>query len=137
MGGGIAGLASAITLSRLGWTCTILERDPGHRRLGHGLLLPAAGRDSLEQLELRGIKAASSPVECFALHQRDGTPLELYAIPGSLGLLRRDLVSLLRHALPDSVRLEGRRVVGLEADGDGGFQVVGVRGWRQIGRAHV
>jgi 2-polyprenyl-6-methoxyphenol hydroxylase-like FAD-dependent oxidoreductase len=131
VGGGIAGMASAISLSRLGWQCTILERDPGRRRMGHGLLLPAAGRCSLERLTLEGIEAASTPVESFALHGRDGSPLRHFSIPGSLGLLRRDLVALLRSALPASVRLETGRVVGLEPDGAGAFQAVGARGWRR------
>jgi salicylate hydroxylase len=130
VGGGIAGLATAIGLARLGWQCTILERDPVQRRVGHGLLLPAAGRTSLERLGLRDIEAASTPVESFALHHRDGSPLELFSIPGSLGMMRRDLVAVLRSALPDSVRLESGRVVGLEADGRGGFQVVGAW-WRR------
>ncbi|MEB3169837.1 MAG: NAD(P)/FAD-dependent oxidoreductase [Synechococcaceae cyanobacterium] len=131
VGGGIAGLATAISLTRLGWRCTILERDPGRRHMGHGLLLPAAGRSSLERLTHTGIEAASAPVESFVLHRRNGSPLRRYAIPGSLGLLRRDLVALLRSALPASVRVETGRVVRLEPAGAGRFQAVGSLGWRR------
>lgn len=45
-------------------------------------------------------------------------------MPGSLGVLRRDLVALLRQALPASVRLEAGRAIGLEARGPGSFAVV-------------
>lgn len=131
VGGGIAGLASAISLTRLGWQCTILERDPGRCGMGHGLLLPAAGRTSLELLTRQGIEGASAPVESFVLHRRNGSPLRRYAIPGSLGLLRRDLVALLRSALPASVRVETGRVVRLEPAEPGRFQAVGGLGWRR------
>ena len=131
VGGGIAGLATAISLSRLGWHCTILERDPHGHQMGHGLLLPVAGRRSLERLKLVGIETASSPVESFALHKRDGSPLRHFSIPGSLGLLRRDLVELLQKALPTSVRRETGQVKHLEPDGAGGFQAVDARGWRR------
>ncbi|MFM7264354.1 MAG: FAD-dependent oxidoreductase [Cyanobium sp.] len=131
VGGGIAGLATAISLSRLGWQCTILERDPGRRLMGHGLLLPTAGRASLERLAHTGIEAASAPVESFVLHRRDGSPQRRYAIPGSLGLMRRDLVALLRSALPAAVRVETGRVVRLEPSGPGTFQAVGALGWRR------
>jgi len=47
VGGGIAGLAAAITLGRKGWVCTVLEQDAKRLRSGQGLLLPPSGRDAL------------------------------------------------------------------------------------------
>ena len=131
VGGGIAGLATAISLSRLGWHCTILEQDPNGCHRGHGMLLPVAARRSLERLKLVGIETASTPVESFALHQRDGAPLRHFSIPGSLGLLRRDLMGLLQKALPASVRRETGQVVDLVPDGTGAYQAVDAQGWRR------
>lgn len=124
VGGGIAGLAAAIGLAGVGWRCTILERDPQHRRAGHGLLLPASGHEALQRLGVRGIEAASAPIRAFELCRRDGSLLERFPVPGALGLLRRDLVALLRQALPATVRLVAGRVLALEARGTGAFTVV-------------
>jgi salicylate hydroxylase len=124
VGGGIAGLAAAIGLARLGWRCTILERDPQHRRAGHGLLLPSSGHEAVQQLGLGGLEAASAPIRAFELCHRDGSLLERFPVPGSLSVLRRDLVALLREALPALVRLEAGRALRLEARGAGTFAVV-------------
>ncbi len=132
VGGGIAGLASASALASSGWQCTVLERHHPQRRIGHGLLLPASSREALDQLGVTGLEGASAPIESFEVCRKDGALQKHFAIPGSLGLLRGDLVDLLQRALPRSVKLVTGRCVGLEADGDRAFQVVGDdrRRWR-------
>ena len=132
VGGGIAGLASASALALEGWQCTVLERHHPQQRVGHGLLLPATSRAALDQLGVKGLEGASTPIESFELFHKDGAAQKRFAIPGSLGLLRCDLVELLQRSLPSSVRVVNGRCVGLEADGERAFQVVGEdrRRWR-------
>jgi aspartate/methionine/tyrosine aminotransferase len=132
VGGGIAGLASAISLALTGWHCTILEPRLGRTRSGHGLLLPPSSRGALDRLGVAGLERASAPIDAFELCRKDGAPLKRFPIPGSLGLLRRDLMALLQGALPSSVSMVAGRCIGLEADGERGFQVVCAdrRRWR-------
>jgi 2-polyprenyl-6-methoxyphenol hydroxylase-like FAD-dependent oxidoreductase len=125
VGGGIAGLASACALALGGWQCTVLERHHPQQRRGHGMLLPASSRAALDQLGVKGLEEASAPIESFEMCRKDGVPLKRFAIPGSLGLMRGDLVELLLRALPRTVKQVTSRCVGLEADGDQAFRVVG------------
>jgi hypothetical protein len=124
VGGGIAGLASAISLAVAGWRCTVLEPSLLRSRTGHGLLLPAASRVALDRLGVAGLAQASAPIEAFELCRKDGGLQKRFSIPGSLGLLRQDLMALLHSALPPSVSLVANRCVGLEARGERTFQVV-------------
>lgn len=132
VGGGIAGLASAISLSLGGWRCTVIEPRLLRSRSGHGLLLPSSSRGALDRLGVAGLERASAPIEAFELFGRNGAPQKHFPIPGSLGLLRRDLMALLQDALPCSVKLVTGRCVGLEWDGKRAFRVVGEdrRRWR-------
>lgn len=137
VGGGVAGLASAIALGRRGWRCTILERDPRHRRPGHGILLPHCGQQTLEQLGVEGIGAASAAISAFELHDRDGSPLQRFPIAGSLALLHRDLLALLGRALPPGITVVDRRGIGLEEGADGRLQVMTDDGQRWRGQLIV
>ncbi|HXA61864.1 MAG TPA: NAD(P)/FAD-dependent oxidoreductase, partial [Streptosporangiaceae bacterium] len=50
VGGGIAGLASAISLAQAGWAVTVLERSPAFREVGAGLAITRNGMSALEAL---------------------------------------------------------------------------------------
>ena len=133
IGGGIAGLASAIALGNRGWRCTVLERDPGRRRRGQGLLLPPSGREALRTLGVTGIEASGTAIERFDLCHRDGRTEARFAIGGALGLLHRDLVALLERALPPTTTVVGCRCSALETDADGQVRAVASedgRHWR-------
>jgi 2-polyprenyl-6-methoxyphenol hydroxylase-like FAD-dependent oxidoreductase len=115
IGGGIAGLASALALTRLGWRCTILEPKARPHRSGKGLLLPPCGHIALKRLGVRHVPTASSAIHTFQLCGRDGSLLHSFPIPGSLSLLHRDLRTLLLKALPDGTELIDQCCKGLEA----------------------
>ena len=130
MGGGIAGLASALALTRIGWRCTILEQDAQRRRPGQGLLLPPSGRAALERLGVAGIAAAGSSIDAFLLEARDGTTPRSFAIPGALALLHRDLIACLSGALPEAVALVGQPGAWLEPGRPGSWRIVDGAGQR-------
>lgn len=117
VGGGIAGLASAITLGQQGWRCTILERDRQRQRRGQGLLLPPCGQRALERLGVRHIDAFSAAIDRYELCQPDGRPLQQFAISGARSLVHRDLLIALQQALPSGTRLEEGRCLALAAAG--------------------
>ena len=120
VGGGIAGLSSAITLGRQGWRCSILERDPQRRRKGQGLLLPPSGHQALRCLAVEDIAGCSAAIDRYELCQPDGRLDQEFPIAGARSLLHRDLLVALQRSLPASVRLVAGRCRGLEpaADGD-------------------
>jgi 2-polyprenyl-6-methoxyphenol hydroxylase-like FAD-dependent oxidoreductase len=124
VGGGIAGLASAIGLSRGGWSCAVLEQSPHRRGQGHGMLMSSAGSAALEALGVGPIEAFSAPIDAFAVCEPDGTVRREFAIPGSLSLLHYDLVERLERALPTAVAYHSARCVALERTPDGRTRVV-------------
>lgn len=130
IGGGIAGLASALALTRVGWPCTLLEQESGRQRSGQGLLLPPSGHTALQRLGVGNVAAASLAIDTFQLCGRDGTLQHSFPIAGSLALRHRDLLNLLKGALPAGTELIDQRCAGLEAGAGGDWQVVGGDGQR-------
>lgn len=124
VGGGIAGLSSAITLGRQGWRCSILERDPQRQRKGQGLLLPPSGHQALQRLAVEDIAGFSAAIDRYELCQPDGRLDQEFAITGARSVLHRDLLVALQRSLPASVRLVAGRCRGLEPAADGDWQVI-------------
>ncbi|GAA4635774.1 hypothetical protein GCM10023196_082620 [Actinoallomurus vinaceus] len=50
VGGGIAGLASAVSLAQAGWAVTVLERAPAFGEVGAGLAITRNGMSALEAI---------------------------------------------------------------------------------------
>ena len=55
VGGGIAGLASAVSLAQAGWQATVLERAPAYGEVGAGLAITGNGMEALAAI---GVDAA-------------------------------------------------------------------------------
>lgn len=124
VGGGISGLATAISLGRQGWRCTVLERDPERRRPGQGLLLPPCGHRSLQRLGLQKVDSFSAPIHTYELCQRNGAVLQQFAIRDALSVLHQDLLTALARALPAGTQLQQGRCLKLEAGTAGGWAVI-------------
>lgn len=126
VGGGIAGLACAITLGRQGWRCSLLERDPQRQRKGQGqgLLLPPSGHQALQRLAVGDIASFSAAIDRYELCRPDGRPDQEFAIHGALSLLHRDLLIALQRSLPASAGLVAGRCRALETAADGNWQVL-------------
>ena len=153
IGGGIAGLASALALTRGGWQVEVLERAPEFSEVGAGLSLwPNALRalDALgvgERVRGRavlegqvGIRDASgrwlSRVDTAGLARRYGLTVMIH---------RADLLAVLRDAVPGEALRPGVTVSGVRPDGtvvhSGGQSraglVVGADGVRSVTRRSV
>ncbi|WP_433256076.1 FAD-dependent oxidoreductase [Streptosporangium sp. CA-135522] len=128
IGGGIAGLAAAVGLRRIGWRVTVLERAPAFGAIGAGISLLANGLRALDTL---GVGAAVRDVGCrqpggriVAPSGRLLTPMDGAAIEDRLGtavysFLRPELHNVLRQALPSDALVSGALIRALEQDGTG------------------
>jgi 2-polyprenyl-6-methoxyphenol hydroxylase-like FAD-dependent oxidoreductase len=153
IGGGIAGLASALALTRRGWQVEVLERAPGFTEVGAGLSLWS---NALRALDALGM---GQPVRDRAVLQgqvgiRDSTgrwlsrtdTADLERRFGLTAMIHRaDLLAVLRAAVPDGALRPGTPVTAVRADGtvlhSGGEcqadLVVGADGLRSITRRSV
>ncbi len=132
-GGGIGGMALALTLHQIGVPCTVLETVPALKPLGVGInLQPNAVRELMDLgFDDAALGRIGIPALEFALLGRNGN--EVYAEPRGLragyrwpqySVHRGQLQMLLYRAVqqrlgPDAVRL-GQRVVGYRHNGLGG-----------------
>lgn len=153
IGGGIAGLASALALTRRGWEVEVLERAPEFTEVGAGLSLwPNALRalDALgvgESVRGRAVLHGEVGIRDSAgrwLSRADTADLERRF--GRTAMIHRaDLLAILRAAVPDGALRPGTPVSAVHADGtvlhSGGEcqadLVVGADGLRSVARRSV
>jgi 2-polyprenyl-6-methoxyphenol hydroxylase-like FAD-dependent oxidoreductase len=84
VGGGIAGLASAVSLAQAGWQVTVLERAPVFGEVGAGLAVIGNGMTALAALGLdRAVRAAGYQTVYAGFQDPNGRWLKRF--PGSQG----------------------------------------------------
>jgi 2-polyprenyl-6-methoxyphenol hydroxylase-like FAD-dependent oxidoreductase len=132
VGGGIAGLASAVALAREGWRTTVLERRSGEVEVGAGVAVPVNGVAALHALGLDAGRVAEIGHTTTATGFRDTRGRPLLLIPDHrpdvrtavtlLGLNRRRLhAALLRAAQEAGVTVTAdARVTGVRPGAAGG-----------------
>ncbi|MGX1804117.1 FAD-dependent monooxygenase [Nocardia sp. NPDC055321] len=125
VGGGIAGLASAIAFDRRGWEVEVLERAPRLTAVGAGISLWSNALRALDDIGIgdrvreraiedgaAGIRDARgrwlSRTDTAALRARYGAPVVLH---------RADLLDILRAAVPESALRTGISVAEAGTDG--------------------
>lgn len=112
VGAGVAGLAAAWWLDRIGWSSTIIERAPDLRSGGYMLGLSGPGYETASRM---GLLQALQQV-AYCIHEnvyRDRHGRELLRLRygeflqglSYLALLRTDLVRILHEALPASASI--------------------------------
>jgi 2-polyprenyl-6-methoxyphenol hydroxylase-like FAD-dependent oxidoreductase len=102
VGGGIAGLAAAISLAQAGWRVTVLERAPVLGEIGAGLAITANGMAALAALGLDGA-VAQAGYKTAAAGFQDESGRWLMRLPAGAattlwGLQRQRLHDMLRQA---------------------------------------
>ncbi|HEX8283595.1 MAG TPA: FAD-dependent monooxygenase [Pyrinomonadaceae bacterium] len=105
VGGGIGGLAAALTLGREGFRATVFEQAPELLEVGAGIAVWPNAFRVMERLGLGGeVLGRAGRIERASWLGRDGTTYKHFAFPetGSpaVALRRSDLQATLRGALP-------------------------------------
>jgi len=125
VGGGIAGLASAVALARRGWQVEVLERAPGFTEVGAGLSLWPNALRALDGLGVGELVRGRSVLEGQAgirdaagrwLSRADTAELERRY--GRTAMIHRaDLLAVLLAAVPGQALRPGVTVTGVRPDG--------------------
>ena len=149
VGGGIAGLASAVALAQAGWRVTVLERAAEFGEVGAGLATTGNGMTALAALGLGpAIREVAYQTGTAGMQDQAGrwimrmpdTRSDPTAVTTIWGLLRQRLHGVLREAAEaaeaaGAVELvTGAEVLSVKPGVPGGDRAVVT--W-QIGRAHV
>ena len=120
IGGGLAGLATAIALRQRGIDCRVFERSAGGNSHGLAIILMPNGLQALDALGLGekvrglGVKARRVVVRSAA-----GRLIHDTRLPDHVCLMRSDLIDLLTRALPDGTVQAGMEFTRFEADATG------------------
>ena len=153
VGGGIAGLACAVSLRKMGWDVEVLEKSPEFKEIGAGLSLWSNALRALDELDLGGRVRDQSAMEGSAgirdkqgrwLSRTDASELERRYGPVAM-IHRAALLDTLLDALPDSSLRAGvavesvdeRGVVRHSAGESEGDLVVGADGLNSVVRRSV
>lgn len=153
IGGGIAGLASALALTRHGWQVEVLERAPEFTEVGAGLSLWPNALRALDALGVgEGVRARAALQGQAGIRDAAGRWLsradtaELERRYGPLAMIHRaDLLAVLRAAVPDEALRPGTTVTAVRPDGTVLYSagesradlVVGADGVRSVTRQSV
>jgi 2-polyprenyl-6-methoxyphenol hydroxylase-like FAD-dependent oxidoreductase len=153
IGGGIAGLASALALTRRGWQVEVIERAPEFTEVGAGLSLWANALRALDALGVgEQVRGLAVPEGLAGIRDPAGRWLsrtdsaELQGNDWRVAMIHRAaLLAVLRSAVPDGALRPGTLVSAVRADGtvthSGGEcradLVVGADGMRSVTRQSV
>lgn len=126
-GAGIGGMALAALLRRRGVVAEIYERAPGFEHSGYMLGLYPVGARVLHGLALMDdFLAVSEKMATYTVRDGHGREIHSYELDGMLdgfgysgGLMRGELLALLRKRCPDVPLRFGTSVTGFAEDGDG------------------
>jgi 2-polyprenyl-6-methoxyphenol hydroxylase-like FAD-dependent oxidoreductase len=120
IGGGVAGAATALCLSQIGIECAVFERAIGDATEGMGLILMANGLGILQRLGLADrARASGARADRMIVRSSTGRTLVDKPIPEHVGLRRRDLVDLVRAALPPGILKQGFTFARFDQNGRG------------------
>lgn len=128
IGGGIAGLTTAIALNRLGLRTTVFEAAPVVRPVGAGLVLAANAMQAISRLGIsRKVAAHGRQLDAFTILDERGSPLtrtDTRLVNQRYGthnftIHRADLHRVLLGQLPTDTIRTGKRAVQLDQNDKG------------------
>lgn len=123
IGGGIAGLCSAIALQQIGMKVKVYERSAGPAAAGAGIIIAPNALQALEPYRISDeIIRQGIPSSGFHLLSDRGRPITQLTVPSDYGRLhsihRRDLHRILLSALPPGTLEWGKSFSRLEQQGN-------------------
>lgn len=120
LGGGIAGLAAGLALTRAGWQVTVLERAARLEAVGAALSIWPNAVGGLNVLGvLDSVRRCAAPLKAVLVADRDSRPvIRVRSVDGlALMITRADLQKALADALPPGVLALDHEVTGITASG--------------------
>jgi len=101
LGGGIAGLATAIQLLNAGKKVELFEKSPKDQAQGHAFILMPNGLAALDKIGIKeAVLKVAHPISNFQLHNPEGLLETQQDLSNALGIRRGALVEILTNALP-------------------------------------
>jgi len=120
LGGGIAGLATAIQLLNKGKSVELFEKSPKNQAQGHAFILMPNGLAALEKIGVKeAVLKVAHPITNFQLHNTEGVLETQQHLSCALGIRRGVLVDILTKALPVNFTQHEKAFSHFEKDGNG------------------
>ncbi|MCE3283628.1 MAG: hypothetical protein K0Q66_2365 [Chitinophagaceae bacterium] len=97
IGSGIAGLAAAITLRRMGWTVTVMERAAEFTEVGLGFIVLPNGLEALDHIGAgEYVRTNGTLIRKAIIRTPDGNLIKDDALENCLGIKRSSCIDALR-----------------------------------------
>ncbi len=120
LGGGVAGLATAIQLLKAGKNVELFEKNPKNQAQGHAFILMPNGLAALDKIGVKeAVTKAAHPINNFQLHNPEGVLQIQQDLSRALGIRRGVLVDILTKNLPDNFIQYEKVLSHFEEDGSG------------------
>ena len=123
LGGGIAGLATAIQLINAGKKVELFEKSPKNQAQGHAFILMPNGLAALDKIGIKeAVLKVAHPINNFQLHNPEGILETQQDLSNALGVRRGVLVELLTKALPPNLIKYEKGFSHFEKDANGSIE---------------
>lgn len=117
IGGGIAGLAAAITLRKVGWNVTVKERAVQFAEVGLGFIILPNGLEALDQVGAGDyVRENGRIINEAIIRTPDGNIIKDDKLESCLGVKRSAVIDSLRNQLPSEVINTGAEFSHFEYD---------------------
>jgi 2-polyprenyl-6-methoxyphenol hydroxylase-like FAD-dependent oxidoreductase len=104
IGGGIAGLAAAITLRKAGWEISVRERAPDFTEVGLGFIILPNGLEALDQVGAgEYVRSHGKIINKAIIRTPEGTIIKDDVLDNCLGIKRSSCINALRSLVPSGL----------------------------------